>query len=102
MAETVNETRLIVLEFATYQLVIHAVAKKIAEGLVIATPPERRANLPTKLVLPVKNLAQARAAAVALGGQVDDASAEFTARGFTACDGFDPEGNVLQFRQTAS
>lgn len=102
MTKTVNENRLIVLESATYQLVIHAIPKKTADRLIITTPPERRADLPTKLVFAVASLAQVRAAAVALGGQVDDASAEFTARGFTACDGFDPEGNVLQFRQAAS
>lgn len=101
MTETVSEKRLIVLESATFQLVIHGLPKKVADSLDIISPPVRRIDLPTKLVFPVKSLAQARADAAALGGGIDPSSAEFTARGFTACDGFDPEGNVVQFRELA-
>jgi predicted enzyme related to lactoylglutathione lyase len=101
MVQTVTETRLIVLESDSFQLVIHGIPKAVADRLDITTPPERRVDLPTKLVFPVPSLAQARADAVALGGQVDAPSAEFKARGFVACDGFDPEGNVVQFREAA-
>ena len=101
MTQTVEESRVIVLESASYQLVIHGIPKKIADSIQISTPPTRRVDLPTKLVFPVHSLAQAREAAVALGGKIDASSNQFTARGFTACDGHDPEGNVVQFRETA-
>ena len=39
--------------------------------------------------------------AAALGGQIGPKQKQWTARGFTACDGFDPEGNVFQVRETA-
>jgi predicted enzyme related to lactoylglutathione lyase len=101
MTQTVSEKRLIVLESASYQLVIHGIPKAVADRINITTPPLRRVDMPTKLVFPVKSLADARAVAVALGGQIDAPSAQFSARGFTACDGFDPEGNVVQFREAA-
>ncbi|NBB13003.1 VOC family protein [Pseudomonas sp. SLFW] len=101
MTQTVTEKRLIVLESPTYQLVIHGIPKAVSDRVIISSPPQRRVDLPIKLVFPVKNLADARAAAVALGGQVDAPAGQFTARGFTACDGFDPEGNVVQFREPA-
>ena len=101
MTQTVTERRLIVLESASYQLVIHGIAKQIADRMDITTPPKRRVDLPVKLVFAVHSLSEARVAAVALGGGLDAVSGQFSARGFTACDGFDPEGNVVQFRQSA-
>jgi predicted enzyme related to lactoylglutathione lyase len=101
MTQTVTENRLIVLESDTYQLVIHGIPKNIANRIDITTPPLRRVDMPTKLVFPVTSLAAARTAADALGGGVDPVSEQFSARNFTACDGFDPEGNVVQFREVA-
>ncbi|WP_296261079.1 MULTISPECIES: VOC family protein [unclassified Pseudomonas] len=101
MTQTVTEKRLIVLESDTYQLVIHGIPTQVANRVNITVPPERRVDQSIKLVFPVQSLADARARAVALGGQVDAASAQFTSRGFTACDGYDPEGNVVQFREAA-
>ena len=100
MTQTVTENRLIVLESDTYQLVIHGIPKNIANRIDITTPPLRRVDMPTKLVFPVTSLAAARTAAGALGGEVDAVSAQFSARSFIACDGFDPEGNVVQFRES--
>jgi hypothetical protein len=34
-----------------------------------------------------------------LGGQVDPAEREWNDQGCLVCDGHDPEGNVVQFRQ---
>jgi predicted enzyme related to lactoylglutathione lyase len=100
MTQTVTENRLIVLESDTYQLVIHGIPKNIANRIDMTTPPLRRVDMPTKLVFPVTSLAAARTAAGALGGEVDPVSAQFSARSFIACDGFDPEGNVVQFRES--
>jgi predicted enzyme related to lactoylglutathione lyase len=54
-----------------------------------------------KVCLPVASLAEARARAEALGGRLYPAQQEWQARGFRACDGHDPEGNVFQLRESA-
>ena len=91
-----------VLESDAMVLVIHGIPAHIASTFVITDPPQRRQDTAVKLVLAVPSLADARARAPALGGGVDPASAAWSAAGFTACDGFDPEGNVVQFRQAAA
>jgi hypothetical protein len=55
-----------------------------------------------KLVFAVPSIAQARAWAPALGGELNPPEKMFEARGFRACDGHDPEGNVIQFREDAN
>jgi Glyoxalase-like domain len=91
----------IVLESADFELVLHAIPKRIADTIEIAVPPKRRTETPIKLFFGVASLAETRAAAVALGGALNPEKAEWEARGFRACDGHDPEGNVVQFRQVA-
>ena len=95
----VAEPDLIVLESSGFQLVVHPLPKKIARSITITTPAERRTSVPTKLVFYVSALAQARKQAALLGGTLDPEKNEWEARGFRACDGHDPEGNVIQLRQ---
>jgi predicted enzyme related to lactoylglutathione lyase len=95
----VAEPDLIVLESSGFQLVVHPLPKKVARSITITTPAERRTNVPTKLVFYVSSLAQARQQAALLGGALDPEKSEWEARGFRACDGQDPEGNVVQLRQ---
>ncbi len=52
-----------------------------------------------KLCFPVDSLESARNLAESLGGSIQGKSKEWQARGFLACDGRDPEGNVIQLRQ---
>ena len=54
-----------------------------------------------KVCFPVDSLAAVRAQAAALGGAVRPAEHEWESesRGFRACDGHDPEGNVFQVRE---
>lgn len=99
MTRTHSEDGLIVLESSRLQLVIHGIPKKIAESIEIDSPPSRRSNTAIKLVFPVENIAECRALAESLGGGLDPKEKEFVARGFRACDGFDPEGNVFQLRE---
>jgi predicted enzyme related to lactoylglutathione lyase len=101
MAVTLEQPDLVVLESAPSQLVVHPIPAKIARSIDITDPPERRTDVAVKLIFPVASLAEARAKAPALGGQLNPPEKEFTARGFRACDGHDPEGNVVQFRETA-
>ena len=101
MDETHAEPGLIVLESESLQIIIHGLPKHIAESINIVTPPEPRDDTAIKLVFPVVGISDVRKRALALGGSVKDESNEFVARGFRACDGIDPEGNVIQFREDA-
>jgi predicted enzyme related to lactoylglutathione lyase len=89
----------IVLNSEDFQLVIHAIPKQVAETIAIAVPPEIREETPIKLCLPVSSIAEARAKAAALGGKVRSQDQEWNGSDFRACDGYDPEGNVVQFRE---
>ncbi len=60
-----------------------------------------REDTPLKLCLPVPSIAPGRALASSLGGQLNPPAKEWAARGFRACDGTDPEGNVFQLRESA-
>jgi predicted enzyme related to lactoylglutathione lyase len=91
-----TERALIVLESARSHLVIHGIPKKIADTIKISAPPRRREDTALKLFFHVNSIAEIRAKAVTLGGAFNPKSREFE-----ACDGCDPEGNVVQVRQTA-
>jgi predicted enzyme related to lactoylglutathione lyase len=101
MVGALSESDLIVLESSNFQLVVHPIPKRIAKTINITSPPARRTNIAVKLIFPVASLADVRAKAPTLGGELDPPSKEFVARGFRACDGHDPEGNVVQFREDA-
>lgn len=97
-----KDTGIVVLESTLMQLVVHGIPKRIADTFEITVPPVLREDVPVKLVFPVASLAAARKAAPALGGKLGPKSKEFAVWGFVACDGHDPEGNVLQFRESAA
>jgi hypothetical protein len=90
-----------ILESAGVQLVIHGLPAHVSEQWPIATPPALREDSYHKFCLPVGSISAARAVADLLGGQIKPTSAEWMARGFRACDGHDPEGNVIQVREPA-
>ena len=91
-----------VLDGGDYQLVIHGIPQKIAERIEITSPPQVREDTALKVCLPVDSIQQARSRAAKLGGKIGPKSKEWEARGFRACDGYDPEGNVFQVRESAS
>lgn len=92
-----------VLESEHLQLVVHAIPKQYAQSISISVPPVLREEQAIKLFFAVDGLAAARQRAAALGGGLSPASKEWQieggARAFRACDGYDPEGNVLQCRE---
>jgi hypothetical protein len=61
--------------------------------------PALREDSYWKLALPVASIAAARTIASLLGGGLKSPEQEWEARGFRACDGYDPEGNVIQVRE---
>lgn len=94
-----TDTDIIVLESPTYQFVIHGIPQSIADSIEITTPPQRREDLPIKLVFWVPSLESARSQVKGIGGGLKPRSAEWESRNFRACDGYDPEGNVIQLRE---
>lgn len=96
------EPGLIVLESEILQLVLHDIPPAIADTITITTPPQIREDTALKLFFPVPSLVRAREVAANFGGGVQPPAQEWSAADFRACDGFDPEGNVVQFRESAS
>ena len=90
-----------VLEIEDFQLVIHALRGAPKSSDVNGTVAVRR-DAYVKICLPVESIATARTIAPALGGGIKPSKNEFEARGFRACDGHDPEGNVIQVRELAT
>ncbi len=87
----------VVLASAWFELVIH----KMHGGLREQGPPTPRRDTAIKPFFVVASLAAVREKAAALGGELEPAKKEWSARGFRACEAIDPEGNVIQFREEA-
>jgi predicted enzyme related to lactoylglutathione lyase len=101
MEEIHADTGHVVLDGGHFQLVVHNIPKKVAATIEITEPPHIRVSMPIKICLPVLSIDAARTLAAALGGRVGAKKNEWQARGFIACDGHDPEGNVFQVRESA-
>ncbi len=91
-----------VLERDGFQLVVHALRGKPTSLLKSDGEINVREDSHVKLCLPVHRIADARSCAAALGGSIKPPEREWQARGFRACDGHDPEGNVFQVREAAT
>ena len=89
----------VVLESPSLQLVIVAIPEQLAASIAVSDPPVRRTDTPVKLVLTVASIAEVRVAAASLGGQLNPPEREWPFQRFRVCDGHDPEGNVVQFRE---
>jgi hypothetical protein len=82
-----------------YEVVIHSIPKKYAATISITSPPEPRDETPFKPTFVVLSLARVRAAAEAAGGYLKPEAGAWHFRGCTVIDGWDPEGNIVQFKQ---
>ena len=102
MTEVLRDQNHVVLNEEGFQIVVHGIPKQIAATIEIDSPPEVREEMPIKICLPVTSIDHARTRAAALGGRIGPKTKEWSARGFRACDGYDPEGNVFQVRESAS
>lgn len=91
----------VVLELPGFQLVVHALRGEPEPIGDASDSVVTRQDAYLKLCLPVADLAVARARANELGGRLGAPEREWEARGFRACDGQDPEGNVIQLREPA-
>lgn len=81
------------------EIVIHAIPERYAAEIRIAQPPEPREETPLKPTFLVPSLAAIRAAAKATGGFLKPAEATWHFRGCAVLDGWDPEGNIVQFQE---
>ena len=91
----------VVLESPLFQLVIVAIPERLAASIEVDSPPIRRENTPIKLVFPIQSIQVARTKAASLGGELNAIEREWRFQGRRVCDGHDPEGNVVQFRENA-
>jgi predicted enzyme related to lactoylglutathione lyase len=91
----------VLLESRAFQLVVLRIPSDIASTISIAVPPVRRADSALKLVFFVPSIAQIRASAESRGGVLNGTEKEWLFNGWKVCDGLDPEGNVIQFREPA-
>lgn len=85
-----------------FEIVVHAIPRKIAAGIEITKPPRPREQAAIKPTFVVKSLKQVRKAAIKAGGSLRPDTEAWLYRGFTVLDGMDPEGNQLQFKQRAA
>ena len=91
----------VVLESPGFQLVVLQIPSDIASTIEITVPPKRRAMAAVKPVFFVSSMADVRTSVEAFGGVMNSSDKEWSFQGFKVCDGLDPEGNVIQFREHA-
>ena len=87
------------LRGTTYEIVVHAIPRKIAAGITITNPPTARERGAFKPTFVVKSLHKVRDATEATGGFLNPATETWHFRGCSVLDGIDPEGNPVQFKQ---
>lgn len=82
-----------------YEVVVHAIPRRIAAGITLTKPPRVREDTPFKPTFIVPSLQAVREAAERTGGQLKPEAGAWRFRGCIVLDGHDPEGNVVQFKQ---
>ena len=101
--ETVEEGATFVLLAAEgLELAVVQAPPEIADAIVLATPPAVREDTPIKLSFLVDDLERVRSVVDRLGGGLAATEAAWSWRGHLHLDGWDPEGNVFQLRQSLS
>ncbi|MGO4550451.1 VOC family protein [Lysobacter sp. 2RAF19] len=95
MRHVEGDATYVVLERDGFQLTVHGL-----RGAPAASGATREETY-VKLCFPVDSIDAVRREAATLGGEVWPAEREWESetRGFRACDGRDPEGNVFQARE---
>jgi predicted enzyme related to lactoylglutathione lyase len=84
-----------VIDWQGFHLVVHQIPPQLASSVVVNVPPARRESASLRLDYPVTDVAQARAAAKRLGGQIDDSQPSWAEGDRSFFLGYDPEGNVF-------
>jgi catechol 2,3-dioxygenase-like lactoylglutathione lyase family enzyme len=92
----------ILLESPGFQLVVHRIPGHAESLLEVAEPAARRASAAFKPVFFVQSLENVRTMAKTHGGTMESRDQQWSFNGVAVCDGVDPEGNVIQFRETGN
>src|SRR5262245_23569441 len=93
----------ILLESTGFQLVVHRITDGGSTATRdIAAAPARRRTSAFKPVFFVPSISRLRGVAEMHGGFMEPADREWSFNGVAVCDGLDPEGNVIQFRESAA
>lgn len=82
-----------------YEVVVHTIPRKYAASMTITKPPVPRQESPFKPTFVVVSIEAVRSAAQATGGYLKPDSGAWHFRGHVVIDGWDPEGNIVQFKQ---
>lgn len=82
-----------------YEIVVHTIPRKYASTIKIAKPAEPRDDTPLKPTFVVADLEAVRRAASETGGHLKPIERAWHFRGCVVLDGWDPEGNIVQFKQ---
>jgi len=90
-----------VLSNGSVELVVHAMPEAIAEKITISSPPELRVAIAMKPAFVVESLDNVRKACEKTNGGLKPESDIWDIRGAKVIDGWDPEGNIIQFKQIA-
>jgi len=98
-AEKYNGKDHILLEIPGFQLVVHSIPPDIAETIEITDPPQLREESAVKLVFYIPSIHAIRQASINLGGGLNPPEMEWQFAGNNVCDGYDPEGNMIQVRE---
>ena len=101
LAESNRDDDHILLESPGFQLVVHRITNGGSVPGDITASPARRAMAAFKPVFFVPSISRLRVVAETHGGVMEPADREWSFNGVRVCDGIDPEGNVIQFREHA-
>jgi len=82
-----------------YEVIVHAIPKKYAATIEIAKPAVPRDTTPFKPTFMVPDLEAVRIAATKTGGYLTPLERAWRFRGCVVLDGWDPEGNIVQFKE---
>ena len=81
------------------EIVVHSIPRKYAAAIKLAKPVQPREETPFKPTFLVGNLESVRVAAARTGGYLKSLERAWHYRGCLVLDGWDPEGNIVQFKQ---
>ena len=84
---------------AGYEVIVHAIPRKVAASIEVSDPPEPRDWAAVKPTFVVPDLKAVALAARRTGGHLKSIDEAWHFRGFMVVDGWDPEGNLVQFKQ---
>ncbi len=92
------EPRFVVVGDAHREIAVVRMPEARARDTQVSVPPQVRESMALKFSFLVDDLARVQREAVAAGGGTKRVTAAWSWRGQIHLDGYDPEGNVVQFR----